>query len=84
MNGKDLFSTATSGVGWTAVVIVLLYMGYSAWRITCCCAGRKAKKAAERGAAEGDPARAGRGACDVPLHIHPVLVRAALCMRCAA
>ena len=75
----QLFSTATTGCGWAAVIVVIMYGLYTGWRITCCCARRK------RAAADSDLPQASQrcGACDVPLHAHPFLVRLRR-VRCAA
>jgi len=66
----DLFSVATSGVGYCAVIFaVALGFGYSAWRMVCCCSRK------QKNADAALPGTRRRGPCDVPLHLHPAVVR---------
>jgi hypothetical protein len=72
-SGPQLFSSATTGVGYTAVVVaVVLLFGYSAWRMVCCCSRKRAVPSPD---ADGLPGTRRRGTCDVPLHLHPAVVR---------
>jgi len=60
--GTQPFSYSTSAVGWGALVVTVLFGGvYTAWRMLCCCSRKRQEAAAQR------------GACDVPLHVHPLL-----------